>query len=106
MDLRWTDHDSATLSIGDVAIDLTSDEVEQLAETLLPSSPAGRGRRHIQRLQDCLAELHATDAGARAYDLAQATDRADLEWLDLRLSRPWDHSVTRPKHRTDWPEIG
>lgn len=106
MDLQWTGVDVATLSIGDLAIDLTADEVEQLIEALFPLSPADRGREHIQRLRDCLDELHATDNGTRAYDLAPATDSADLYWLDLRLARLWDHSMTRPKHRAQWPEIG
>ena len=106
MELRWTGEDSATLSIGDVVVVLSADEVAQLTDALFPRSPATRGRRHIQCLQNCLDELHATDVGARAYDLAQSTDRADLDWLDLRLSRPWDRSVTQPNHRARWPEVG
>ncbi|BDH59757.1 hypothetical protein MTP03_46960 [Tsukamurella sp. PLM1] len=106
IDLQWTGVDTATLSIRDLGIDLTGDEVEQLIEALFPRSPADRGREHIRRLSDCLDELHATDNGARAHDLAPATDNADLSWLDLRLARPWDHSMTQPRHRAQWPEIG
>ena len=82
MNLQWTSEDTARLSIGDLTVNLSADEVEQLTEVLFPPAPADRGRRHIQRLRECLAELHATDTGARAFDLAQATDSADLDWLE------------------------
>ena len=53
MELRWTGDDSATLSIGDVAIDLTSDEVDQLAAALLPSSPVTGLDRASERHPYC-----------------------------------------------------